>query len=377
MPCKDNFYKIQCVGSGSKNHCLFTGDNLDVMPKLLKNLKNKVDLQYVDLPYNTGKKMGYYNDNYGAHDAWVSEMRPRLELGKEFLSNSGSVWLSIGEKEEAHLKLLCNEIYGEENKVASIIWQSKYTVANDKRGISAQTEYILVYAKDASNIIINNDPLRDEYVRSTYKNIDDDPRGPWRGGIQLYKKKNKHSYTVTSPNGKQWTMPWNYSEDQWKNVLEKDNLLYWGKDGNSCPVKKVFLKDTDGAGIRNLWLGEEVGYTSDGDSMLENMFGDRNKFQYSKPVSLMKRIIEIASQPTSIVMDYFAGSGTLGHAVLECNRDYIDSDRSFIMITDNQNGYCDETTFPRLKKVVEGYQGKDGIIYAPTGGKVSYYKYEK
>lgn len=371
-----SFKLVNQIGK-EKEHLLFCGDNLEIM-NACKNLKGtclgKVDLIYIDPPYNTGKKMGKYDDNYKSHQDWLDFMKPRLILAKEFLSDSGIIAISIGENEEAYLKILCNEIFGEENKVSSIIWQCKYTVANDKIGISTQTEYILMYAKDIKNIVINADPLRPEYVKSAYKNIDNDPRGFWRGGVQLYKKKNPNSYTVTSPTGKKWTMPWNYSESQWKEVLEKDNLIYWGKDGNSCPVKKVFLKNSKGTSIRNLWLGEEVGYTADGGNVLENMFSDRNEFLYPKPVSLMKRILQVASQKNSLVMDFFAGSGTFGHAVLEYNNE-DNGTRKFVLVTNNENDICDNVTFPRLKKVIGGYTGQDKKIFLPTNGNLAYYRF--
>jgi len=362
---------------------LYNGDNLDIMSKIVADYSNKIDIIYIDPPYNTGKKMGKYNDNYSSHEKWLNFIKPRIVLAKEFLSDNGVIFISIGENEEAHLKLLCNDIFEEKNKIASIIWQSKYTVANDKRGISSQTEYILVYAKDADNIIINSDALRPEYVDKTYRNMDNDPRGLWRS-VQLYKKKNKYSYKVISPTGKEWTMPWNYSEEQWHNVLEKEQLIYWGKDGNSCPSKKVFIKDTKGTGIRNLWLdedinlwlGNDVGYTSDGGAVLESMFGDRNEFLYPKPVSLMKRILQVASQPNSLTMDFFAGSGTWGHAILEYNKEH-GGNRRFILITDNENNICDRVAFPRIKKVINGYIDKKGKTFPPSPGRVSYYCFNK
>ena len=235
-----------------------------------------------------------------------------------------------------------------------------------------------MYAKNIKNIKINYDPLREEYVKSVYKNVDDDPRGAWRLGVQLYKKKNKRSYKVTSPTGKEWIMPWNYSEESWHNNLEKNNLIYWGKDGNACPVKKVFLKDTKGIAIKNLWTGEEVGYSADGGDLLENMFGDRNVFLYPKPVSLMKRIVQIASQSNSLIMDFFAGSATLGQAILEYNRDVKDSNRSFILITNNENNICNNVSFPRLKKVISGYTGKkDKVEFIPANGSLYYYQIKK
>lgn len=369
-----NIELVSEIGSGTK-HSLYNGDNLAVMTEIKASLLGKVDLQYIDPPYNTGKKMGKYNDNYSSHKEWADFMKPRLDLSKDCMSGSGTIWISIGEDEEAHLKILCNDIFGEKNKVASIIWQSKYTVSNDKSGISTQTEYILVYAKDIKKIKLNNDPLREEYVKTMYKNIDNDPEGPWRGGVQLYKKKNPHSYTVVSPTGKEWTMPWNYSEAQWYDELVAKKLIYWGKDGDKCPVKKVYLKNTKGIAVKNLWLGDEVGYTADGGNTLENMFGDRNEFLYPKPVSLMKRILQVASQPDSTVMDFFAGSGTMGQAVLEYNHD-DGGTRKSILITNNENNICDGVSFPRLQKVIEGYTGEDKKDYLATGGKLSYYKHK-
>ena len=284
----------------TKQHFLYEGDNLQILCSLEHAYLNKVDVIYIDPPYNTGKKMGKYKDSFKSHTAWVAFMRPRLVYAKKLLSPSGVIFISIGETEEAHLKILCDEIFGEVNKVSSIVWQSRYTTANDKNGISTQTEYILVYAKNIKKIKIKKDPLNEQYVKDAYsKNLDNDPRGPWRQGIQLYKKKNKKMYTVTAPNGKKWTKPWNYSEKQWNDVLVKNDLLYWGKSGNSCPTKKAFLKDTLGTCVKNLWLGSEVGYTADGGDTLEKMFGDRNIFLYPKPVSLLNRIIEIAAKPNS------------------------------------------------------------------------------
>lgn len=364
---------ISEIGTSKNPHLLINGDNIDALNAIKDEYTGLVDLIYIDPPYNTGKKMGKYTDNYHSHQEWLDMMGPRLKLAKTFLAESGTIWISIGEQEEAYLKILCNEIFGEQNKVASITWQSKYTVANDKAGISTQTEYILVYAKNIKEIVINNDPLRKEYVEDMYKNPDNDLRGLWRGGVQLYKKKNRHSYTVQSPTGKKWTMPWNYSEEQWYNVLEKEKLIYWGKDGNSCPVKKVFLKDTKGIIPNNLWLGKDVGYTAEGGELLEKMFGDRNKFLYPKPVSLMRRILRVAAQPKSVVMDFFAGSATFGQAVLEHNKEN-GSDIRFILITNDENKICDNVSFPRLQKVIEGYTDIDKVKHEPTNGNLRYYE---
>jgi adenine-specific DNA-methyltransferase len=368
--------KLKSKIGSKKDNLLINGDNLSVMNEIKSDFAEKVNLIYIDVPYNTGKRMGKYKDNFQSHSNWIDFIRPRLAVAKDMMAANGIIAISVGEKEEAYLKILCNEIFGERNKISSIIWQSKYTVANDKVGISTQTEYILMYAKNIKHAKINNDPLRPEYVAAVYKNPDNDPRGLWRGGIQLFKKKNKHSYSIVSPNGKEWIKPWNYSRSQWTDVLEKNNLIYWGKDGNSCPVKKVFLKDAKGTPIKNLWLGQEVGYTADGGNVVENILGDRNDFLYPKPVKLMRRILQIASQPDSLIMDFFAGSGTMGQAVLESNKE-TGCKRKFILITNNENNICDNVAFPRLQKVIVGYTGKDGKEYVGTGGNLFYYKESK
>jgi adenine-specific DNA-methyltransferase len=365
---------LKQIGTNNE-HNLYRGDNLRVMKDIRTKYLNTVDLIYIDPPYNTGKKMGKYRDNFKSHTVWLDFMRPRIKIGREFLTEKGLMFISIGEQEEAHLKILCNEIFGEMNKVATIIWQSKYTTANDKSGISTQTEYILVYAKDIKKIIIKKDPLREEYIKQSYsKNPDNDSRGVWKQGVQLFKQKNKHTYTVVSPTGKKWKKPWNYSEKQWHEKLVKNNLIYWGKDGNSCPVKKVFLKDTKGICVNNLWLGDTVGYTADGGEVLEEMFGDRNIFLYPKPVSLLKRIIEIAADTDATIMDFFAGSGTVGQAVLELNNQNA-TKMKFLLITNNENNICDNVTYPRLENIINGYTDKSGETHAPCNGSLKYHGY--
>ena len=205
--------------------------------------------------------------------------------------------------------------------------------------------------------------MREEYVEKSYKNWDNDPRGCWRKGVQLFKKKSNNTYKVISPTGKEWIKGWNYSETEWYNTLVKENLLYWGEDGNSCPTKKVFLNNSKGRGIRNLWLGEEVGYTSDGTADLEKILKVEASFLYPKPVKLIKRIIQICSNDNSIILDFFAGSGTLGHAVLEYNRENKSSNRKFIMVTNNENNICDEITYKRIKNLLTD----EGFSYIKKG----------
>lgn len=346
-------------------------DNIVGLNHLI-NQETKVDLIYIDPPYNINLK-GRYNDNKGTHEQWVSFMRDRLLLARDLLSDQGSIFMSIDDKEYAYLKILWDEIFWSSNFLSNIIWQDKYTVSNDKKWITTQTEYILAYAKNIKNVRINNDPLREEYVSDMYKNVDNDPRWPWRLGVQLFKKKNPNSYTVKSPSGKEWTMPWNYSEKEWYDNLVKNDLIYWWKDGNSCPVKKVFLHNSKGRGIRNLWLGSDVWYSQDGGDMLEKILWSRLSFMYPKPVSLIKRIIEITTWPESLILDFFAGSWTTWQAVLELNSWSLN--RKFILMNNNEEGIFNDVLRPRIEKVVSwySYERKWKISEVPwTGGTVSF-----
>ena len=354
----DNDSIVERIGNGE--NYLFNSDNLEFLIKYKSQLINKIDLISIDPPYNTGKKMGKYKDSFSGMDNWLDFLKPRLEISKELLSERGLIFININEKNSPYLRIMCDTIFGIENHISTIVWQNKYTVSNDKSGITCQTENILVYCKNIKKIVINKDPLREEYVKTTYKQHDDDPRGPWRKGVQLFKKKSKNTYTVVSPTGKEWTKGWNYSESEWYNVLVNENLLYWGEDGNSCPTKKVFLSNSKGIGIKNLWLGADVGYTQDGTSDLEKILKIEASFLYPKPVKLIKRIIQIASKDDSIILDFFAGSGTLGQAVIEFNKENINSNRSFILVTNNEDNICDSITYNRLSKISSE---SDGFIY--------------
>jgi len=330
---------------------LFNADNLDFLNQFREELKGKIQLISIDPPYNTGKKMGKYKDSFNGIESWLDFLKPRLELAKELLTEDGLIFININDKNAPYLRILCDSIFDIKNHLSTIVWQCKYTVSNDKQGISSQTESILVYCKNPKKVIINNDPLDPEYAK-VYKNWDNDPRGPWRKGVQLFKKKTKKVYTVESPTGVKWTKGWNYSEEEWYNTLVKQNLIYWGEKGDSCPTKKTFLGNSKGRGIRNLWLGQDVGYTQDGTKDLEDILKVEASFLYPKPVKLIKRIIEVASRNDSVILDFFAGSGTLGQAVLEYNRENPESNRKFILVTNNESNICESITKPRIEKVL-------------------------
>lgn len=342
-------------------HKLIIGDNYDALLNLLITHKGTIDVIYIDPPYgkdDVGKCASTNYSNAISRDSLLSMLYTRMPLAKDLLSDNGVVFCSIDERNMAYVKCLFDEIFGEAQFVSDIIWQSKYTISNDKKnGMTTQTEHILCYAKNIENLYFNPAELREEYVKKSYRYDDNDGKGLYRT-VQLYKKKNPKSFTVVSPKGKEWTMPWNYTPETFAQ-LEKEGKVYWGKDGDLCPQKKVYLSDSEGMGNRNLWLGADVGYQLAGGDMIESIFNDRNVFAYPKPVSLIVEILKMASKKDSIVLDFFAGSGTTGQAVLEMNKK-DNGTRKFIVCTNNEitshnpNGIAYDATSKRLKRIMTG-----------------------
>lgn len=353
---------------------LIEGDNLESLLSLQYTHKGLVNLIYIDPPYNTGNKDFRYNDRYvdkedtWRHSSWLSFMHKRLLLAKDLLADDGVIFISIDDNEFAQLKLLCDEVFGEQNFINTIIWQ-KTNGKNDVKTLSCLHEYILIYSK-SEGVCFNNESLDKEYVRKTYKNPDSDIRGEWTTK-QMYRDDGRPKYTVISPTGKEWYMPWIYTKDNMDNLL-KDNLVYWGKDGNACPRKKIFLKDSKGQKSKTLWVKDVVGGSQEASSILKDLFG-KPIFNYSKPVSLMKKVLSLHTNKNIVVLDFFAGSGTTGHAVMELNKE-DGGNRQFILCTNNENNICEEVTYQRLNKVINGYTTPKGKEVEGLGGNLKYYK---
>ncbi|MBO5567836.1 MAG: site-specific DNA-methyltransferase [Clostridia bacterium] len=348
---------------------IIEGDNYHALSVLNYTHAGKIDVIYIDPPYNTGNKDFIYDDNYVdsedpfRHSKWLSFMDKRLRLAKSILSADGIIFISIDDNEQAVLRLMCDEIFGEQNFISCMIWQNKYTIANDKRdGLTTQTEYILVYSK-GGNVRFNSLPLRDEYIKSTYSNPDNDPNGDYMT-VQMFKYKNPKSFDVVSPSGKTWNKPWNFTPESFKK-LDEAGCVYWGNDGNSLPRKKVYLKDSRGTGRRNLLLGADVGFTADSSKDMKDIFGDPSVFLYTKPKKLMKYLIGMIDIDNPVILDFFAGSGTTGQAVMELNQE-DGRHRQFILVTNNDdkgNKIAEKVTYPRMRTVITGIR-PDGLKYS-------------
>lgn len=352
--------------SPSTNY-LIEGDNLYSLKELIKQ-NIKVDIVEIDIPYHTNNKtFNTYNDSYN-DDEWIKFIEKRLILIKEIMRDNSVIFIHIDDNELYRLKLLCDDIFNKNNFVSNLIWKKTYTLKNDSNKLSNQTEYILFYKK--GDIKFKNLPLDEEYINKSYRY--EDNRGRFRT-MQLYKDKNKNSYEIISPTGKVWKKPWNYSESSMRKLLAEDRV-YFGKDGNGIPSKKVYLDLNKGKGLSNFIDGSIVGYSSNGTKDLINILGEVNKFPYPKPVNLIKYIINMVEFPKdAVVLDCFAGSGTTFEAVQLLNKE-MNLDYQVILCNNNENNICKEVTYQRMKKVIEGYYNKKGIYIEGTKSNLVYFK---
>lgn len=317
------------------------GDNLHSLSAMEGT---EFDMIYIDPPYNTGKNTFRYQDR---KSEWPSFIYNRLMIARTLMKDSASIFISIDDHEYHTLRFVADAVFGSKNFVGNFIWRKSHTVKNDKKGISTQHEYILCYAKDVSKVHFNREQTGTDYIDKAYRYFD--VIGRYRV-VPLHKPKNKNSFPVTAPNGTVWTMNWNYNEAGFKELIEND-MVYWGKDGNNCPQKKVYLKP---AAEMTKTFGtmlppEKVGYTGDGGNALEELGFDKTKFIYAKPVALIQHLLEIGTQKDSLVLDFFGGSGTTGHAVMALNQK-DGGTRRFVLCNSNEEDICQTVTFPRVEK---------------------------
>ena len=342
----------ESVDWDTTQNLMIEGDNLEVLKLLQKSYAGRVKLIYIDPPYNTGKDFVYSDDyrdnirNYllltgqvdGAngkfstnteasgrfHTDWLNMLYPRLRLARTLLSEVGSIFITIDEGEVANLIAMMNEIFGEENFVSTISWHKRVSPANDAKYFSSDCDTIVVYAK--SKQFWHPQKLqRTRTQMKNYKNHDEDPRGPWNSVTYTCNKSSAERpnlyYPIINPNNGEEIWPketavWKYSEEV-TNQLVSDDRLYWGTTGEArLPRLKRFLSEMEGVVPRSLWASADAGSTQIGTAELNDLFGGHQVFDSPKPTRLIRRILEIGtSSEDDIVLDFFAGSGTTGHAV--------------------------------------------------------------
>jgi adenine-specific DNA-methyltransferase len=360
---------------------LIFGDNLLALKALEAEFSGKVKCVFIDPPYNTGSAFTHYDDGL-EHSIWLSLMRDRLEIIRRLLSEDGSLWITIDDNEAHYLKVLCDEVFGRVNFIANVIWQKVYAPKNAARYFSVDHDHILVVAKNAEAWIPNPMP-RTEKQNSNYKNVDNDPRGLWRSdnllasltggqrGAQFAKSGfSKDIYEVVGPAGKTFSpragTSWRVSKEKFLE-LDAEKRIWWGKDGSNGPALKRFLNETkDGRVPQTLWSFDEVGHTQDAKKEVTE-FNSTAIFSTPKPEFLLKRILEIATNPGDLVLDSFAGSGTTGAVAHKMGRRWI-------MVELGE--HCHTHIIPRLKKVIDG-EDPGGITETVSwkgGGGFRYYR---
>lgn len=362
---------------------LIEGDNYHALSVLNYTHERRVDVIYIDPPYNTGNKDFIFNDNYVdkedsyRHSKWLSFMEKRLRLARNLLKDTGVIFISIDDNELSQLKSIMDDIYGENNFIQVLVWHNKYTVSNDAKYFSGQHEYVLSYARNINKTIINLLP-RTEEANKRYSNSDNDPRGHWKP-TPLHAKSGTEGgiYEFVFSNGVRWSPPKGtfprFSKETLKE-LDYDNRIWFGKSGKSTPSRKTFLSEVNqGLKCGSLLAYSIFGHTHKANEELANILG-KGKFNNPKPSDLILSLIKLSEcSKDSIVLDFFAGSGTTAQAVLRLNND-DKGNRKFILCTDNENNICTAVCYPRVQKVIEGYKNSKGNVINGLGGNLKYFK---
>jgi adenine-specific DNA-methyltransferase len=365
------------------------GDNLEALKALLLEYEGKVKCIYIDPPYNTGNENWVYNDNVSdprlkkwlgqvvgkdsedltRHDKWLCMMYPRLVLLHKLLAKDGVIFISIDDNEQAVLKLICDEIFGVANFINNLIWQRAYAPVNTKKRFSPNHDFILCYGKNIemlSFLLKRTDEANDRYI-----NPDNDKRGLYKpGDLSVGPIVEKQIYPITTPSGRIVNPPkgycWRYTEERLHELIA-DDRIWFGQDGSNVPSIKRFISEVkDGITPMTVWTYKEVGHTQDAKRDIKNIFFESDlPFETPKALKLMERVIELGTDKNSIILDSFAGSGTTAHAVLNLNKQ-DGGNRKFILI--EMEDYAESITAERVKRVINGYAGKEG-----TGGGFEYY----
>ena len=365
VPCRE-----ESVDFDNTKNVFIEGENMEVLKVLQKSYFRKVKMIYIDPPYNTGSDSFIYPDKYSEskeeylrrvgdkneegymtrdgmfhknakengqyHSNWLNMMMPRLYLAKSLLREDGVIFISIDDNEVHNLRLLMNEIFGEENFVAQLIWERAYAPKNDAKYISNSHDYILMYSKQIENFKIGR-LARTEEANSRYSNPDNDPRGVWKPSdlsVKTYTPDN--DYPITTPSGRIVEPPagrcWSLSRNSFRERLQ-DNRIWFGAEGDSVPCIKRFLTELkfEGMAPTSILFYKEVGHSQEGAKEVTKLL-DAGAFDSPKPVRLLKRLLTLANlDKDSIIFDFFAGSGTTAHAVMQLNEE-DKSNRKFICV---------------------------------------------
>src|SRR5262245_31178034 len=358
VPCPD-----ESVSWDTTRHLFVEGDNLEVLKLLYKAYAGKVKLIYIDPPYNTGQDFVYPDDfadplarylqltgqqdaegnlltsnpetSGRYHSAWLSMMYPRLFLARQLLRDDGVIFVSIDDHEVHHLRMLMNEVFGEENFVASVIWEKADSPRNSARQFSEDHDYLLIYSRH-QDWVPDRLPRTDE-ANSIYTNPDNDPNGPWLPGDPYANHYySKGQYTITGPTGREFSPPpgryWRVSEEKLRE-LEAQRRIWWGPTKDARPSIKRYLSEVGDLVPRTLWRKDDVGNNRTSKNEMRDLFKDEESFDTPKPTRLIRRVLQVAtsSSDSDLGPDFFAGPCTAANAILELNRE-DGGNRRFVMV---------------------------------------------
>lgn len=367
-PEKSHHAKHRVTDHDLFDNRLIFGDNLLALKALEQEFTGKVKCIFIDPPYNTGSAFELYDDGL-EHSMWLSMIRDRLSIMRRLLSADGSIWITVDDHEFHYLKVLCDELFGRENFVATVVWEKADSPRNSARQFSTDHDYILVYSRDPSWI-----PLRlprTEEANSIYANPDSDPRGPWLPGDPYANKPySKGRYEIKGPTGRSFSPPpgrfWRVSEERLRE-LDAEGRVWWGPKGDARPSIKRYLAEVGDLVARTLWTKEEVGSNRTSKNEMRSLFPGVASFDTPKPEKLIERVLRIATKSGDLVLDSFAGSGTTGAVAHKMGRRWI-------MVELGE--HCHTHIIPRMRKVIDG-EDPGGITEAvgwKGGGGFRYYR---
>ena len=359
----DSVGKDGTPGGFDSENLYIEGDNLEVLKLLQETYLGKVKMIYIDPPYNTGNDFVYEDDfaqstedymgNSGQYDEegnrlvtntesngrfhtdWLNMIYPRLKLAKDLLADNGAIFISIDENEMDNLRKICDDVFGESNFIGQFIWQRR-TSPDMRKLVSTAHDYIVTYGKNTGNLSNTINKVRlTEKDAANYSNPDNDPRGPWASSdFTAQGFRPNQMYEITTPGGAKYTPPegrcWKNIESEFLKQCE-EGRMWFGKDGMGIPRRKTYLSEREGKNVWTWWPNSEVGHSQEATQEVKNLFDGHAYFDYPKPVRLLKKIIQIGTHDDSIVLDFFSGSATTAHAMIQLNTE-DNGHRKFILV---------------------------------------------
>lgn len=370
--------KTASVGDESQN-LIIHGDNLEGLKALMPHYYGKIKCIYIDPPYNTGNENWVYNDKVNSpkikqwlkqtvkvddltrHDKWLCMMYPRLKLLRELLADDGVIFISIDDNEHCGLKLIMDEIFGEENFVANFIWNHRKSSQNDI-DVSLAHNYTLCFAKKREKYSLN----RLEIDGGKFFNPDNDLRGNWVADpMDAPGIRENLMYPILNPNTNETFLPpkgrhWRFTKEKFEEALRTNRIIF-GKTGKSKPQYKRFQSEAEEKGVNVFTIWNDVDTATEGTRELMNLFDGSKIFDTPKPVNFITKILKLSTDKNSVILDSFAGSGTTGHAVLDLNKE-DGGNRKFILV-EMEDTIAKDITAERIKRAIKKYDYKDGFEY--------------